>query len=289
VGRRLGQHFLFDPSILDRIVDALEPSPDDVVIEIGAGQGTLTRRLASRVGRVVAIERDRALADLLLGRESGIGNRESSPPLPLNVTVLSGDALRLDWIELATEPTIPDSRFPIPVKITGNIPYAITSPLIDKALSSPLPSVIVFLVQREVAERLVAAPGTKQYGALTVGVAVTAVVERLFTVKAGAFRPPPRVESAVVRIRPRATPLVAADRQAAFRRFTVALFGQRRKQLGTALRHLTDRDAAGVASVLDALGLDRRVRAEELEPGVLVRLFEEVGEGLGRMGKDGEG
>lgn len=270
-------------------MDALEPNSNDVVIEIGAGQGTLTRRLAGRVGRVVAIEKDVQLVDRLCGREGGSGKREAFPPLPSNVTVVGGDALRTDWNGLATEPTLPASRFPFPVKITGNIPYAITSPLIEKALSPPIPTLVVFLVQREVAERLVADPGNKRYGALTVGVAVVAETELLFRVRAGAFRPPPRVGSAVVRFRPRAAPLVPAEQHRAFRRFVVALFGQRRKQLGTALRGVTGRDATSVAAWLDGLGLDRRVRTEELAPETLVALFEKVGEGWERGGKDGEG
>ena len=258
MGRRLGQHFLFDPAILERIAEALDPTPDDVVLEVGPGLGTLTRHLAARVGLVVAMERDRSLVDRLQRpRERG------DEPLPSNVRLVQGDALELDWHELAG-----GARF----KVSGNIPYAITSPLIDKALLSPYPELVVFLVQREVADRLAAEPGGKSYGALSVGVQAVAHVERLFTVKAGAFRPPPAVDSAVVRLTPLDTPLVAADDQAEFRRFVTALFGQRRKQLGGALRNVTGLERDAVARRLAALDVEPTLRCETLPPAEFERL-----------------
>ncbi|MGD2135648.1 MAG: 16S rRNA (adenine(1518)-N(6)/adenine(1519)-N(6))-dimethyltransferase RsmA [Gemmatimonadales bacterium] len=272
--RRLGQHFLSDPAILDRIVDALEPSGRETVLEIGAGRGTLTARLAPRVARVVAIERDRALARTL--GEGEVGKREGGKALPNNVVIVHGDALRLDWVRLMTGATTAHSPLPV-FKVTGNIPYAITSQLLDKALTPPVAELVVFLVQREVADRLTAQPGGKTYGALTVGIGVAATVERVFGVKAGAFRPPPKVDSAVVRLRPRATPLVPPARHPAFRGFVTALFGRRRKQLGTALRGVTGLSAPAVAATLDELGLDGAMRAERLPPQDFVRLFAEFG------------
>ena len=183
MGARLGQHFLFDPAILGRIADAALVTPSDHVLEIGPGKGTLTRELARRAGRVTAIERDARLAAALAAALAGS-----------NVTVVPGDALKVAW--------------PTADVIAGNIPYQITSPLIARALEPPRPRHIVFLIQREVADRLAAAPGSDAYGALSAGVQLVASVERLFGVKAGAFRPPPRVESAVVRITPLAQPLV---------------------------------------------------------------------------------
>lgn len=272
--RPLGQHFLHDPAILDRIVDALEPSGDETVLEIGAGRGTLTARLAPRVGRVVAVETDRRLVEQV--REWGVGSGESSSRLPPTVAVVHGDALRLDWARLTTGATSPHSPLPL-FKVTGNIPYAITSPLLEKALTAPLPVLVVFLVQREVADRLAAEPGTKAYGALTVGVRVAATVERLFAVKAGAFRPPPKVDSAVVRLRPREVPLVAPERHPDFRRFVTALFGRRRKQLASALRGVTGCDAATVTARLGGIDLDGATRAERLPPEDFVRLFRVFG------------
>lgn len=253
MGRRLGQHFLFDPAILDRIVDALHPDPGDFVVEIGAGRGTLTQRLASRVGAVVAIERDQGLVSSL------------QAALPDNCTVRAADALEVDWVA---------GRDPqAPYKVVGNIPYAITTPLIDKALAEPLPSCIVFLVQREVGDRLSAAPGTKAYGALTVGVQSVAAVERLFVVRPGSFRPPPKVESVVVRMVPLAEPLVPTTQREAFRGFVAGLFGQRRRQVRRALRTVTGLSADAVQDIVGPLGLDASARAEVFTPHEFAALF----------------
>ncbi len=279
MGRRLGQHFLFDPAILDRIVDALDPSDTDVVIEIGPGIGTLTERLAARVRRVIAIEKDRELVGRLRergnDREAGSGKRETLASLPGNVSVIEGDALELDWHGLIAEATVPPSPSPVPgsYKIIGNIPYAITSPLIEKALTPPLPGVVVFLVQREVADRVAAEPGSKVYGGLSVGVQTVARAERLFTVRAGAFKPPPKVDSAVVRFTPMPDPLVAPRDHAEFRRFVTALFGRRRKQLRGAIRGVTGRERADVEAELVRLGIEPTVRCETLPPADFVRLF----------------
>ncbi|PYO65314.1 MAG: 16S rRNA (adenine(1518)-N(6)/adenine(1519)-N(6))-dimethyltransferase, partial [Gemmatimonadetes bacterium] len=141
--RRLGQHFLNDRNILRRIVDALEPVPGDVVLEIGAGKGSLTRELLARGLRVIAVEKDRRLAEVL---ERGTRNAEGGTNAPC---IVAGDALELDWQELLA--TVPRSAFPLPrFKVCGNIPYAVTSPLIAKALTPPLPQCVVFLVQEEV-------------------------------------------------------------------------------------------------------------------------------------------
>jgi 16S rRNA (adenine1518-N6/adenine1519-N6)-dimethyltransferase len=178
----LGQHFLHDPRILGRIADAAQLRPDDDVIEIGPGRGALTRELLARGARLTGIEKDRDL----------IGDLRREFPL---LRLAEGDALELDWRQLAG---VGDG----PLIITGNIPYNITSPLLDKALTPPRPTRVVFLVQKEVADRLAAAPGTKAYGGLTVGVRAVAMVERIMTVGARSFQPVPRVDSAVVRLTP---------------------------------------------------------------------------------------
>jgi 16S rRNA (adenine1518-N6/adenine1519-N6)-dimethyltransferase len=257
--RSLGQHFLSDDNILRRIVEALEPTPGDVVLEIGPGQGTLTRALLGRGMRVIAIEKDRRLAEQL--RIGDFGSRSAQ--------IVQGDALRLDWHTLIPQHSIRNPQW----KVVGNIPYHITTPLIDKALTAPLPERVVFLVQEEVADRIVAPPGSKTYGALSVGVQVVARAEKLFTVKPGSFRPPPRVHSALVRLRPVREPLVDQKEIPRMRQFVTACFGLRRKQLRNVLRSVTGRSAAVVAAGLATLGLDPQARPETLPPEDFVRLL----------------
>ena len=248
--KRLGQHFLSDPRILARIADALAATPRDTVLEIGPGRGGLTEALASRGARLVVIEKDRDLVPSLRERFPG-------------VRVVEADALEADWHQLVGSGTF---------LVAGNIPYNITSPLIDKALTPPRPARIVFLLQKEVAERLAARPGTRDYGALTVGVRTVATVERLFTVPAGAFQPRPKVDSAVVRLTPLTAPLLPDAEIPAFRPFVVGLFGFRRKQLSRGLRELTHRPAQEVARWLEAVRLSGSLRPAELSPSDFVQL-----------------
>lgn len=265
----LGQHFLTDEHVLQRIVEALGPDPRDTVLEIGPGTGTLTRLLAARVSHVVAIEKDRGLATECERRnaERGIAN----------VELVRADALQVDWHAL-----IPPSATRNPQwKIVGNIPYYITSPLIDKALTPPLPARVVMLVQAEVAERIAARPGSRVYGALSVGVQSVCHAEKLFRVKAGAFRPPPAVDSAVIRLTPRAEVSWEARDLEQFRRFVGACFSRRRKQLHNVLRAVTGWPAGAVAALCGALGLDPALRPERLDPGTFERLWRETLRGTG--------
>ena len=253
MGRRLGQHFLFDPGILGRIAEAAVPAHADCVLEIGPGKGPLTRHLAHRATRVVAIEADRRLAEAL----------RTSPPAP-NVEVVAGDALIVPW--------------PRADVVCGNIPYQITSPLIARALTPPRPGRIVFLVQREVADRIAAPPGSRAYGALSAAVQLVAGVERLFTVAAGAFRPPPRVESAVVRITPRPEgELPTPDDESAARRLIQALFQRRRQQLQRSLREASGLPATAVTRLLETQGIAPTARPEELAPHDFLALARAIG------------
>ena len=257
--RRLGQHFLSHPRLLSRIADALEAGPGDTVLEIGPGLGSLTAALSERAGRVIVIEKDRELVPRLRSRF-------------LNIEVIEGDALEVDWHSVA--PTN-GGRF----LVTGNIPYNITSPLLDKALLPPRPSRIVFLVQKEVADRVAATPGPEAYGALTIGIQAVARVERLFTVPAGAFKPPPKVDSAVLRITPLDRPLVSdADRES-FRAVVVGLFGFRRKQLLRGLREFTGWSAERLTGLLSSLGFAGTARPEVLSPADFVRLHRALVDG----------
>ena len=256
--RRLGQHFLTDPRLLARIADALEAGPEDTVLEIGPGQGGLTEPLRERAGRVIAIEKDRDLVP---------GLRFRFPALE----VIEGDALDVDWHVLSSAGSN--------LLVTGNIPYNITSPLIDKALLPPRPRRIVFLVQREVAERVTATAGTREYGALTIGVQSVARAERLFAVPAGAFHPRPKVDSAVLRLTPLPDPLVSDAERESFRVFVVGLFGFRRKQLLRAMREFTGWNAEVAAAVLARAGLPESVRPEVLTPLEFVGLHRTLVDG----------
>ncbi len=235
-----------DPAILSRIADALAPGPNETVVEIGPGRGALTDQLLRRAGRVIAVELDRALAALLRERYAG------EP----RVTIVEADVLRADLGHLAGGE----------YALVGNVPYYITTPILFRSLQPPRPSRAVFLVQREVADRLAAPPGSKQYGALTVNLQAVARAEVLFGVSAGAFHPPPRVDSAVIRIRPRADPVIPPAQEERYRAFVQAAFGLRRKQMRRVLRTVAGVDAARADELLRAAGIQPDARPENLTP-----------------------
>lgn len=251
--KSLGQHFLNDRRILGRIADALQLKGGETVLEIGPGRGALTDILAERAGRLIAVEVDRALAALLRERYARRGN----------VLIAEADVLELSLGELAAGPFV----------LVGNVPYYITTPILFHALQPPRAERAVYLVQREVADRLSAASGTKEYGALTVNVAAVARAETLFKVPAGAFTPPPKVESAVVRITPLATPLVTPEEERPFRLLVQGAFGMRRKQMRRVLRSLRALDAETADAILHTAGIDPMARPETLTPAQFVALL----------------
>ncbi|HEX6814914.1 MAG TPA: 16S rRNA (adenine(1518)-N(6)/adenine(1519)-N(6))-dimethyltransferase RsmA [Gemmatimonadaceae bacterium] len=244
--KRFGQHFLTDPRILARIADAALLEAGDTVIEIGPGRGALTDALRARASHVVAIEVDRDLAGALRARYAG----------DAHVSIVEGDVLAMSLGELGAASG---------AVLVGNVPYYITTPIIFQALEPPRAKRAVFLVQREVAERIVAPPGSKTYGALSVNVRAFARAELLFPVHAGAFHPAPSVESAVVRLTPLAAPVVPAPLEAAFRSFVTDVFALRRKQMRRVLRTITERSVEEVDALLARVDVDPGSRPETLE------------------------
>jgi 16S rRNA (adenine1518-N6/adenine1519-N6)-dimethyltransferase len=254
IRKNLGQHFLNDRRILERIADALELTGTETVVEIGSGRGSLTEILAPRAARLIAIEYDRALAEILRKRYA---DRPS-------VQILEADVLTVDLAAVAGADYY----------VVGNVPYYITTPILFHALKRPRARRSVFLVQREVADRIVAEPGTKEYGALSVNVQAVANPKYLFRVAPGSFLPPPKVESAVIRIEPRAEPVVSENSEETFRRFVIDAFGMRRKQMRRILRSLWNLNAEDAEAALAAVGIDPSARPESLSPQQLARLSE---------------
>ena len=252
--KRLGQHFLSDPRILSRIADALALSGTETVIEIGPGRGGLTDILAARAARVIAIEIDRALAARLRERYAS----------DARVMVVEQDVLEADLAALAEGPYV----------LAGNVPYYITTPIIFHALVPPLPLRAVYLVQREVAERAAAPPGSGTYGALSVNIQAVANVEILFRVAPGAFHPPPKVDSAVMRITPREDPLVRPGDAHRYRVLVQEAFGLRRKQMRRVLRTISGEDAGAADRVLEAAGVAPDARPETLSPADFARVMQ---------------
>jgi 16S rRNA (adenine1518-N6/adenine1519-N6)-dimethyltransferase len=228
--KRFGQHFLHDPRVLSRIVDAIDPRPEDFLLEIGPGEGALTRPLIGRVKSLHAIEIDRDLA----------------AALPSGVTVHRADALEFDF-----------GYFPRGIRVVGNLPYNISTPLLFYlARYADRVRDLHFMLQLEVVERMVAAPSTPAYGRLSVALQARFRMKKLFNVSSGAFRPPPKVESAFVRLEPLASPL-PVDEDLLRRAFSA-----RRKTLRNALPGI---DFA-------ALGIDPGLRPENLSPEDYARL-----------------
>ncbi len=244
--------------MLERIADALDPTERDTVLEIGPGRGALTDILAPRVQRLVAVELDRALAGLLRERYAG----------DAHVAIVEGDFLHTDPASLVGRDYL----------LVGNVPYYITTPILFHTLERDLPRRAVFLVQQEVAERAAAPPGSRSYGALSVNLQVLVAAERVFGVSPTSFRPPPKVDSAVLRLTPLAVPLVQLKDRDRFRSFVKTVFSQRRKQIATILRGALAREHEVVAAALANVSIDPSERPERLSPAQFVALFEAIGQ-----------
>jgi 16S rRNA (adenine1518-N6/adenine1519-N6)-dimethyltransferase len=248
--KRFGQHFLHDPYVLGRIVEAIAPQAGDALVEIGPGEGALTRPLLDRIPHLTAIEIDRDLAGAL------------SAEFPAEqLTVVVTDALEFDF-----------SALPKDLRVVGNLPYNVSTPLLfHLAAFAERVRDMHFMLQLEVVERMAARHSTPAYGRLSVMLQRRFRVERLFRVPAGAFRPPPKVESAVVRL----TPLDAAEieplDEKLFATVVTRAFGARRKTLRNALSSLID--AAG----LEKLGVDPALRPENVSPEGYIRIAIAIG------------
>jgi 16S rRNA (adenine1518-N6/adenine1519-N6)-dimethyltransferase len=253
--RRFSQNFLHDAHYIERIVAAINPRPGERLIEIGPGLGALTAPLIERAGAITAVEIDRDLAARLRGRFT-----------PQQLALVEGDALALDWAALAADGA-PPPQGPRLLRVVGNLPYHISTPLLFALL--PVAAQVYdqhFMLQKEVVDRIVAAPGGKDYGRLSVTLQFRYRVSRLFIVPAGAFSPAPQVSSAIVRLVPRPVVELPAVDQAAFARVVTAAFGQRRKTLRNALA-----EVVGEAVIRDS-GVDPGARAETLSVEAFVAL-----------------
>ncbi len=242
--KRFGQHFLHDPGVLRRIVDAIAPTPTDRLIEIGPGQGALTAPLLASGARLQAIELDRDLAPAL----------SELPGADGALTVLQADALTVDFSHLA-------QQLGGSLRLCGNLPYNISTPLLFHCLRYRQHIIDMhFMLQKEVVVRMAAAPGSKTYGRLSVMLAAVCEVEVLFHVGSGAFRPPPKVDSSVVRLRvPTQAPVDIVD-ESLFADLVRQAFSMRRKTLRNALKRLVN------GATIERAGLDPGARPETLTP-----------------------
>ena len=249
--KRFGQNFLHDANTIARVVAAIAPQPDDHIVEIGPGQGALTRPLHESCARLDVIEIDRDLVVTLQEQEWSAG-----------IGIHQADALHFDFATLAAEKS-PAAE----LRLVGNLPYNISTPLLFHILDhAGLFRDIHVMLQKEVVQRMAAAPGSRTYGRLSVALAARCAVESLFTIKAGAFRPAPKVQSAFARLVPLDSPRVPAAHWALFEEILRSAFGQRRKQLGNALQSLLTPEEIKQADI------DPAQRAEQLDVDDFARL-----------------
>ena len=243
--KRFGQHFLHDPGVLERIVAAVAPTPEDHLVEIGPGRGALTRPLLARVGRLDVVELDRHLASQL--------TKELQDK---RLHVHQGDALRFDFGALGES-----------LRLVGNLPYNISTPLLFHLLGySRHFTDLHVMLQKEVVERMAAAPGGREYGRLTVSLAARCRVEKLFVIRPGAFTPPPKVDSAFARLVPDPDRRAQLVSEALFDEIVTRAFSMRRKRISNGLRGLVD------AAELEQLGVDPASRPQTIAVDAFIRV-----------------
>ncbi len=246
----LGQNFLTDSNVISRIVSLVDPAPDDFILEVGPGQGALTKELVASGASVVAVELDRRLAPLLATEFAG----------NTRVNIVEADVLKVDLPALLSGFT--DRKW----KVAANLPYNISSQVLIKFLETPtLFTDLYLMLQKEVGDRLAAQPSTKEYGILTLFCRLHFDVKREFLVKPGSFHPVPKVDSAVLRFKALPGPRVAVGDEALFRRLVKASFNQRRKTLWNCLKASGfTADEASLRAVLLDVGIDEKRRGETL-------------------------
>jgi 16S rRNA (adenine1518-N6/adenine1519-N6)-dimethyltransferase len=249
--RALGQHFLRDRTVVDRVLELVAPTARDLVVEIGPGRGALTESLAARAGRLLALEIDGGLAAALQARFA------DAP----SVEILQADARRFDYAGLRGRRPDPEGR----VLVAGNLPYSVGKPILAALVESGAAiDEMTLMLQKEVADRVAAPPGSKTYGALSVLTQAAAAVRLAFPVPPGAFSPPPQVDSAVLHLRPHREPPVPLPDPRRFAAVVRAAFGQRRKSLANALAAGLAVPAETARDRCQAAGIDPGRRAETL-------------------------
>jgi 16S rRNA (adenine1518-N6/adenine1519-N6)-dimethyltransferase len=237
--KRFGQHFLHDRNIVEKIINTVNPQPGQTIVEIGPGLGALTLPLLDRIGELHVIELDRDLAKIISDQCKNIGK----------LYLHNADALELDFCMLAEKN----------IRVIGNLPYNISTPLIFHLLDQlNCISDMVFMLQEEVVDRMNAEPGTRTYGRLSVMVQAKCRVQKMFHVGSGSFNPPPKVESAIVKLEPHKIPVADIKSQDAFKTIVRESFNQRRKTLRNALNNFLD------AKQIESLGIDTGLRPEQL-------------------------
>ena len=255
--KHLGQNFLHDHGVIDKIVQAIAPRPGDVIVEIGPGQGALTFPLLKKHGEITAIEFDRDLHAPLQAAAQAHGV----------LHLIEGDVLGVDFTALAAARGDAQGQ----IRLAGNLPYNLSSPILFHALDHAAAiRDMHFMLQKEVVERMAAGPGSKVYGRLSVMLQAYCTVTPLFVVPPGAFRPAPKVDSAVVRLTPLPAQQLPDVDFGVIGNIVRAAFGQRRKTLANALSKVMD------ANTIAAAGVDPRARAEQLQPSDFVALAKQI-------------
>ena len=250
LSKGFGQNFIINPGVCPRIAESAGIGPDWGVLEIGPGIGVLTEQLAKRAAKVVSVEIDRRLFPLLDETLAGYGN----------VKIVEGDVLKVDLRAL-----IRQEFAGRPVAVCANLPYYITSPILMRLLEEKLPiRHITVMVQKEAAQRITAAPGSREAGAISYAVAYYAKPRLLFSVQPGSFYPPPKVTSAVIQLEVRQSPAVETADEAGFFRLIRAAFSQRRKTAANSVSGALGIPKAAVMSALEAAGLPATARPEQL-------------------------